>query len=374
MNNSIFSTFSDIPCSPYEGQMPSPSKSVSFGGRSEHSSRVEESLLRSTLKRSPPKYSAQTHTFSVGGESPRRGKVGGVEGVRTPPSHANLIAAAKLIDNAQREVDLARATGREKDAEIASLSDLLNRSMARQSSLEERLQEMNGKMLECLSMKNTSQQVASQATHDCRVAKAYSIEYMKRMEAAEREVDEERAARKLVALRLLKAKKEFGAERRAKIDAENNARELVVKNEGLERYGKMLEGEKERLEAEVERWKKGKEEAELREAEARVENAKRMEEVNSRCIELQKELERIRKVEEDMVVEDEGGEEEEAKKEEAKKEEAKEMEKEEAKEETIEGGKETPKKASTKKKKKKKAVSEDWRERSESMIAQTKKT
>ncbi|GMH70481.1 hypothetical protein TrRE_jg9501 [Triparma retinervis] len=299
MNNSIFSTFSDIPVSPHEGYGASPSKSVSFGGQSGRSSRIEESLLRSTQKRSPPKFSAQTHTFSVGGvsPSPRRSKVSGGEGGRTPPSSSNLIAAAKLIDNAQREVDLARATGREKDAEIASLSDLLNRSMLRQTSLEERLLEMNGKMLECLSMKNTSQQVASQATHDCRVAKAYSIEYMKRMEAAEREMDEERAARKLVELRLLKATKELAAERRAKMGGESDAREMVVKNEGLERYGKMLEGEKERLEGEVVRWKKGKEEAELKEAEARVKNARRMEEVNSRCIELQRELERLGKVE-----------------------------------------------------------------------------
>ena len=296
MNDStLFQSFLDLPVSPFdtrvgEGNL---SKSVSMDRSFSSPSRVEVSLLRSSQKISPkPRYSPMTHTFTMGDGGSRRtgGRRGSPGTPPPPPNNSNLIAAAKLIDHAQKEVDLARALGRKKDAEIASLSDLLNRSMARQNSLEDRLQDMNARMLGCLSMKNDSQQHASQATHECRLAKAYSIEYMKRMEAAERTMDEERATRKLVELRLLRATKELEKARREKVDTENDAREMVLKNEGLERYGRMLEGEKERMEGEVKRWKEKVEEAEIKEARGRTTNAQRLEEVNMRCIQLQEEL------------------------------------------------------------------------------------
>ncbi|GMI15996.1 hypothetical protein TrLO_g2067 [Triparma laevis f. longispina] len=301
-NMSIFSTaFSDIPPeSPYK----SPS-SLAGKNREQNYPFLSTSSLPPTPPMSQlntPVYSPKTHTYEAS-SSKARPRPTGVRQA-SPPKYTssggrlvdvNFIAAAKLIDKAQSNVESARLENLQKANSISELTDLLNKSLERQTLLESRLKQMNMKLLEAYDMKNASTLEKSQAVHDCRVAKSHAIEYMKRKEEAERFVSETLSHKNLVTAQLGKSRKDLSIEKQKNAKMAQEVIDLEIKIRALTKWGDMLESSKTIAEQERDKSVKIKDDVELNAAKGRTKVAMKMQEMGERLVGLEKENETLRR-------------------------------------------------------------------------------
>lgn len=247
-------------------------------------------------------YSPKTHTY-VASSSKARPRPTGVR--QASPSKytssggrlvdVNFIAAAKLIDEAQSNVESARFENLQKANSISELTDLLNKSLERQTLLESRLKQMNMKLLEAYDMKNASTLEKSQAVHDCRVAKSHAIEYMKRKQEAERFVSETLSHKNLVTAQLGKSQKDLSIEKQKNAKMAQEVIDLEIKIRALTKWGDMLESSKTIAEQERDKSVKIKDDVEFNAAKGRTKVATKMQEMGERLVGLEKENETLRR-------------------------------------------------------------------------------
>ncbi|GMI05517.1 hypothetical protein TrVE_jg1848 [Triparma verrucosa] len=314
-STSIFSTaFSDIPPeSPYkspsslarQGKNYSMMSSPSPPATPETLSLLNHSTTTSTstLIRSPT-----THTYTTSS----RGVARLVQRRASPPKNytssggrlvdVKFLAAAKLIDEAQSNVESARQTNLQKSQTISELTDLLNKSLSRQTLLESRLHKMNATLLQSYDSKNLAVQEKSIAQHQCTIAKSHAIEHMKKKEEAEKFISKTLAEKNLLTAQLGKSSRDLSISISKNSKMASDLVSLEVKIRALQKWGDMLEGaknisEKESIETVkvCEKLRKYLEKVRIEKEEIRTKYAVKFQEITERCIGLEKENESLRR-------------------------------------------------------------------------------
>ena len=209
---------------------------------------------------------------------------------------------AKNNEKAQSNVESARQTNLQKSQTISELTDLLNKSLSRQTLLESRLHKMNATLLQSYDSKNLAVQEKSIAQHQCTIAKSHAIEHMKKKEEAEKFISKTLAEKNLLTAQLGKSSRDLSISSSKNSKMASDLVSLEVKIRALQKWGDMLEGaknisEKESIETVkvCEKLRKDLEMVRIEKEEIRTKYAVKFQEITERCIGLEKENESLRR-------------------------------------------------------------------------------